>query len=93
MLAKKCDRDNKDQVIAALGNIIIYVEANWFVLDLSDVRDRTVEQLSGGELQRFAIALCCVQSADVYVTFSSNFDCHIDTCLTNRQAISMWNNV
>jgi translation initiation factor RLI1 len=28
MLAKKCDRDNKDQVIAALGNIIIYVEAN-----------------------------------------------------------------
>uniref|UniRef100_A0A914RH63 ABC transporter domain-containing protein n=1 Tax=Parascaris equorum TaxID=6256 RepID=A0A914RH63_PAREQ len=26
-----------------------------------------VEQLSGGELQRFAIAMCIVQQADVYM--------------------------
>jgi ATP-binding cassette subfamily E protein 1 len=37
------------------------------VLDLRPVLDRDVEQLSGGELQRFAIAVACVQMADVYV--------------------------
>ena len=37
------------------------------VLDLRPVLDRDVEQLSGGELQRFAIAAACVQNADVYV--------------------------
>ncbi|CUS15682.1 unnamed protein product [Tuber aestivum] len=37
------------------------------VLDLSPVLDRDVEQLSGGELQRFAIAVACVQKADVYM--------------------------
>jgi ATP-binding cassette subfamily E protein 1 len=35
--------------------------------DLQDVLERDVEQLSGGELQRFAIAVCCVQQADMYV--------------------------
>lgn len=28
-----------------------------------------IDQLSGGELQRFAIAVCCVQNADVYDLF------------------------
>ena len=28
---------------------------------------RNIDQLSGGELQRFAIAICCVQNADVYM--------------------------
>lgn len=37
------------------------------VLDLRPVLDRDVENLSGGELQRFAIAVACVQMADVYV--------------------------
>jgi ATP-binding cassette subfamily E protein 1 len=36
-------------------------------LDLNHVLDREVEVLSGGELQRFAIAIVCVQSADVYM--------------------------
>ncbi|PAV76329.1 hypothetical protein WR25_27016 [Diploscapter pachys] len=36
-------------------------------LDLEGVLDRNVENLSGGELQRFAIAMCCVQDADVYM--------------------------
>ena len=34
-------------------------------LQLKQVMDREVMQLSGGELQRFAIAMTCVQAADV----------------------------
>jgi len=37
------------------------------LLDLNAVLDREVSHLSGGELQRFAIALCAVQKADVYM--------------------------
>ena len=36
-------------------------------LDLDHLIDRTVENLSGGELQRFAIAHVCVQVVDVYM--------------------------
>ena len=36
-------------------------------LDLNHVKDRNVEVLSGGELQRFAIAVVVVQKADVYM--------------------------
>lgn len=36
-------------------------------LDLVKVGDRNIEDLSGGELQRFAIAVVCVQEADVYM--------------------------
>lgn len=36
-------------------------------LDLNHVLDRDVEMLSGGELQRFAIAVVVVQNADVYM--------------------------
>ena len=36
-------------------------------LDLQHVRNREVEVLSGGELQRFAIAVVIVQNADVYM--------------------------
>jgi ATP-binding cassette subfamily E protein 1 len=36
-------------------------------LELTSVLDRLVGDLSGGELQRFAIALACVQEADVYM--------------------------
>lgn len=36
-------------------------------LQLYDVIDREIEKLSGGELQRFAIAMACVQTADVYM--------------------------
>jgi ATP-binding cassette, sub-family E, member 1 len=36
-------------------------------LELNEVLERTIDQLSGGELQRFAIAMSCVQKADVYV--------------------------
>ncbi|KAK9465140.1 P-loop containing nucleoside triphosphate hydrolase protein [Lipomyces arxii] len=36
-------------------------------LQLRDVLEREVAQLSGGELQRFAIGMTCVQKADVYM--------------------------
>ena len=36
-------------------------------LDLQPVLDRAVDKLSGGELQRFAIGVVCVQLADVYM--------------------------
>lgn len=43
------------------------MEATLSDLDLNHVLDREVEVLSGGELQRFAIAIVCVQNADVYM--------------------------
>ena len=36
-------------------------------LELNEVLTREVGQLSGGELQRFAIAMSCIQNADVYM--------------------------
>ncbi|OBA24718.1 P-loop containing nucleoside triphosphate hydrolase protein [Hanseniaspora valbyensis NRRL Y-1626] len=36
-------------------------------LQLYDVLEREISKLSGGELQRFAIAMACVQSADIYM--------------------------
>src|SRR4051812_570299 len=37
------------------------------LLDLQNVTDRNIEDLSGGELQRFAIAVSVVQQADMYM--------------------------
>jgi translation initiation factor RLI1 len=34
-------------------------------IELENVWDRDIDLLSGGELQRFAIAMVCVQKADV----------------------------
>lgn len=36
-------------------------------LDLINVKDRNVEDLSGGELQRFAIAIVCIQKANIFM--------------------------
>lgn len=36
-------------------------------LDLVTVLDRNVDELSGGELQRFACAVVCIQKADIYM--------------------------
>ncbi|KAL2918077.1 Fe-S cluster-binding ribosome biosynthesis protein [Polyrhizophydium stewartii] len=53
LLEAKRSRDAKEQLIE--------------MLDLQDVLDRNIENLSGGELQRFAIALTAIQSADIYM--------------------------
>ena len=36
------------------------------MVELHQVSDRDINLLSGGELQRFAIGIVCVQQADVY---------------------------
>lgn len=35
--------------------------------DLKDVLDREVENLSGGELQRFACAVTCIRKSDIFM--------------------------
>ena len=51
LLDKKDERKKQDEVCIQL--------------DLTNVRDRNVEDLSGGELQRFACAMVCIQDADM----------------------------
>jgi len=53
ILTKKDELKQKDQLIA-------HLELNKFL-------DRTLDVLSGGELQRWAIAVVCAQEADVYM--------------------------
>lgn len=53
LMKAKLERDNLEEIIEKL--------------DLQDVLERGIENLSGGELQRFAIAMVCVQHADVYM--------------------------
>ena len=53
MLDSKLELDNKQEMCD--------------LLELNDVMEREISQLSGGELQRFAIAMSCIQRADVYM--------------------------
>ncbi|VDM60110.1 unnamed protein product [Angiostrongylus costaricensis] len=53
LLSRKSDRGNREQVQNEM--------------ELNGLLQRQIDQLSGGELQRFAIALCCVQKAEVYM--------------------------
>ena len=57
MLKSKLQLENFDRLVADL--------------ELGPVMDREISQLSGGELQRFAIAMTCVQKADVCVLIHS----------------------
>jgi ATP-binding cassette subfamily E protein 1 len=56
MLDSKLELDNKQKLCDDL--------------ELNKVLGREVSQLSGGELQRFAIAMSCIQRADVCVPLS-----------------------
>jgi ATP-binding cassette subfamily E protein 1 len=51
LIDAKSEKNNKEEMIDAL--------------DLKDVLKRQVKELSGGELQRFAIAVVCIQKADM----------------------------
>ena len=53
LLDKKDEMKNQDSVCE--------------ILDLMRVKDRNVEDLSGGELQRFACAIVCIQKADIFM--------------------------
>lgn len=53
LLNRKDDRGNQEEILE--------------VLDLTNLVDRQVSELSGGELQRFACAMVCVQKANIYM--------------------------
>ena len=67
LLKARAQMDNLDKILDVLGkglfNQIAHL-ANIFV-ELRQVLDRDINLLSGGELQRFAIGIVCVQRADV----------------------------
>jgi ATP-binding cassette subfamily E protein 1 len=50
-----------------LGNRLPNIDEIMTELDLIKIANRDVPQLSGGELQRFAIAAACLRNADVYI--------------------------
>ena len=62
--------DNVEEIMDVLGRCIPTVAAVKpdSVAELNQVSDRDINLLSGGELQRFAIGVVCVQQADVYDT-------------------------
>ncbi|EED41589.1 RNase L inhibitor [Enterocytozoon bieneusi H348] len=37
------------------------------VFELNTIMDRELQKLSGGELQRFSLAVACMQKADIYI--------------------------
>jgi ATP-binding cassette subfamily E protein 1 len=53
LIDKKDERDVQDQICT--------------MLDLMHLKDREISQLSGGELQRFACAMVCIQSGDIFM--------------------------
>ncbi len=63
--------------------------------DLEHLLERDANDLCGGEMQRFAIGLLCVQHADMYVAIMlrekwRNLTGDItDICLMSRQATSI----
>ncbi|XP_037929034.1 ATP-binding cassette sub-family E member 1 [Teleopsis dalmanni] len=53
LLEKKDERKNQEEICK--------------MLDLMNIRDRNIAELSGGELQRFAIAMVCIQDGDIFM--------------------------
>ncbi|CAH2233529.1 jg10811 [Pararge aegeria aegeria] len=53
LLDKKDERKNQTEICR--------------MLDLSHIRDREISALSGGELQRFACAMVCIQNGDIFM--------------------------
>ncbi|KAG6429983.1 hypothetical protein SASPL_108042 [Salvia splendens] len=59
-------RGNVGQLLSLANNAIDVKQEVVADLDLIQVMNRNVEDLSGGELQRFAIASAALQNADIY---------------------------
>lgn len=53
LLNKKDELGNQNEIIE--------------LFDLSNVKDRQIADLSGGELQRFACAMVCIQKGDIFM--------------------------
>lgn len=65
--------DNIQEIMDVLGTPFSLVAEEKADLgsELNQVSDRDINLLSGGELQRFAIGVVCVQQADVYASSTS----------------------
>ena len=65
LISKKCDRENKIPMMKDMGECADYGSRRMVNdtnrAELEGVANRQIELLSGGELQRFAIAMCAVQ--------------------------------
>ncbi|MES1907810.1 MAG: ABC transporter E member 2, variant 2 [Cercozoa sp. M6MM] len=75
------------QQILAKKNTLGNLDEMLRVLDLEEVRERNVEHLSGGELQRFAIGVVCVQRADIMMFDEPSSYLDIKQRLTAAQVI------
>ncbi|KAJ4431924.1 hypothetical protein ANN_20531 [Periplaneta americana] len=53
LLDKKDERKNQNEICQ--------------LLDLENIRNRSIDALSGGELQRFACAMVCIQDGDIFM--------------------------
>ena len=78
ILKRMCDRgpDILDKLVKDMGSFLLtiyFIELNISMLifvinsELEKLLNREVEELSGGELQRFAIATAAGKEADVYM--------------------------
>lgn len=70
LLEARAQMDNMEHVMDVLGTYLLpnFPQQTSFAdlfLELQQVKNREIGFLSGGELQRFAIGLVCVQQADV----------------------------
>ena len=83
MLDKKDEMNVQATVCEQFGMQLILKSSLHFLvfLDLDKVRDRNIDDLSGGELQRFACAVVCIQRADMLVRENNCFVCIIPISL------------
>lgn len=68
LLEARSQMKNLDEILDVLGMTILLSSKRSFLTSSSELRhvlDRDINLLSGGELQRFAIGIVCVQQADV----------------------------
>nr|CAD7262067.1 unnamed protein product [Timema shepardi] len=62
LLDKKDERKNQETIYNYITRMFDCVP-----LDLMNIRGRSIEALSGGELQRFACAMVCIQDGDIFM--------------------------
>lgn len=63
----KNERNNLEEIIDQLGFYFKIIFEIFYFLELRNILNRHIPDLSGGELQRFAIAMCAIQNADIYM--------------------------
>ena len=95
LLKARSQMDNFERILDVLGmnGANGYLNLSYGNIELHQVLDRDIDKLSGGELQRFAIGIVCVQQADVYDLYTSLSSYRLiisaATCSTSRLPTSM----